>query len=793
MPSVRDKLAGAWERAKGWLLARGAVLISLAVTLAALWLYGAIFIGERPGFLYDFLSRQELATFDLRFRMRDERQPDPRIVIVDVDQKSQEVLGRWPFSRGHFARMLDALREDGARVAAFDITFSQPDESVKPIQVLRERLAKQGAAASPALARELARLEEQFDYDKQFATAIQRFRHVVLGNFFLYSDTDLKGLDNATLDRFADLAAYHPFPQVRAAASARGAASYRNLVGLFDERGILPRGAEANLDVFTSTLPVDTSSAGFFNVFADPDGVVRRSNLTLPYGRSADRADWDLFASLDLQAMRFYLDVPNEQVVLNFGAAGVENIEIGPTFIKPDDLGRVIINFRGGARTYRYVSIADVVQRNFSPGTFRDKLVLIGATATGIGDHRATPFVAVGYPAVEIHANVIDNALHEDFIRRGPLQVAFDIAAIVLFGVPLGLLLGLLPAKRIWMGLLVIVPFLGLVHLAFVMGNWWLNVVAPVALTLAPNVIGLSLFRIYIEEREKRRTHDAFRQYISPEVIRRLLKSPDSVKPRKIVLTTLFTDVPGFTTVAEQADAQEVAHLLNDYLTEMTRVVFVNQGTLDKYIGDALMAFWGAPFDEAEHAQKACRAGLMMVARLAELKQQWRAEGKPILDIRVGINSGVASVGNMGSRLRYGYTVIGDSVNLASRLEGMNKVYGSRILVSEDTRARDVEGEFLFREMDLIRVQGRFQPVAVYELVALAKDGGDWPERIAAFEAGLRAYRERDWLGARVIFERLLDRWPDDNPAQLFLARCDDYLLQAPAPHWDGVYVAKEK
>jgi adenylate cyclase len=356
-------------------------------------------------------------------------------------------------------------------------------------------------------------------------------------------------------------------------------------------------------------------------------------------------------------------------MVLEYGAAGIAGIDFGASLrVVPDPIGRATINYKGPVRTYPYVSLADVVARKFPPGTFRGKIVLVGASATGIGDLRSTPYGGLDYPGVEIHANVIDNMLHQNFLLRGPRQVLVDLILIFLCGLPLGLWLALAQPRWLLLGLLLIVPLTSGVYYAFLQG-WWLNFSIP-ALTLVSNVGMVALYRALVEEREKRRVRGAFGQYLSAEVIRRLLESPELVEPRKTEITVMFSDIRGFTTISEKLDAQELALLLNDYLTSMTQVVFAQNSTLDKYIGDAVMAFWGAPFEEPGHAASACRAALEMLERLAALQARWRAEGKSRIEIGIGLNTGVASVGNMGSQLRYGYTAMGDAVNLASRLEG---------------------------------------------------------------------------------------------------------------------------
>jgi len=781
---------------RDWWKHKGSLAISLVITLLSLGAYQFVFVGENRGTIAAYISRMELASLDARFGWRGEAKPDPRIVIVAIDQKSQEVLGRWPFPRSNFAKMLDALREDGARVVTFDVTYSKPDEASEPVRRLRAQLEeqqKQGAKIDPKLLAEIQRFEQESDYDKQFAQAIERFPKVVLGNFFLYSDADMAGVNDASLDLYAHLLAYFPYPQARAA-TTKGEQSYVNLIKLYSDLQLLPRGAQANMPLFTDALNADSANkaSGFFNVFPDADGVVRRAPLAIPYGRSRNRSEWDLYASIDVQTIRFFLDLPLEKIVLKFGDTGIDSLEFGASnIVIPDEIGRMMINYQGGARSYTYLSIADVVNKNFPPGTFKDKIVLVGATATGIGDLRTTPFGQLDYPGVEIHANVIDNILNQKFLSRDAEQVILDLILIFLFGIPLGMWLALTQPKWMWVGLFLIFPFGILVYYAFKQGAW-LNFVVP-AFALFSNTGIVALHRVLFEEREKRKVRGAFQQYLSPEVIRRLLENPELVKPRKTELSVMFSDIRGFTTISEQLDAQELANLLNVYLGDMTRIVFRNQGTLDKYIGDAVMAFWGAPFEEPGHGIKACRSALQMMQRLGELQKEWKAKGYPHLDIGLGINTGIASVGNMGSDLRYGYTAMGDSVNLASRLEGLNKEYGTHIILSESAYNGSRAPDFLFRELDLIRVKGKLQPVTIFELVAFREGARDAFELIELFGKGRSCYKRRDWRQAQGHFEKILQRWPDDGPSKVFYQRCEEYLLEEPASDWDGVYVMKHK
>ncbi|HUO36068.1 MAG TPA: adenylate/guanylate cyclase domain-containing protein [Candidatus Acidoferrum sp.] len=776
-------------------LHRGALSISLAITLLSLFFYMVTFVGERPMPLSEFLTRLELDTLDARFQFRGAVRPDPRIIIIDIDQRSQEVLGHWPFPRVYFAQLLDALRQDGAKVVAFDITFSKPDETPLPLRTLAAQLEeeKRRQTPDPAVMKEIDALEKKYDYDQQFADAIQRFGNVVLGDYFLYTKADLEGVSAQTLDRYANLLDYFPFPQVRPLPSAGGVKGRINLIDQYANQYMLPQGAEANTQLLTDALVTGKGAAGFFNVFVDPDGVVRRSVLALPYGRDADRSNWDFYASIDVQALRMFLGLSEQDTILDYGGAGVVSVEFGHDLvIHPDGVSRMMINFRGPARTYPYVSFADAAMGKFPQGTFKDKLVLVGASATGIGDLRVTPYGSLDFPGVEVHANLIDNVLNRQFLRRGAPQVLTDIGFIVLFGIGLGVWLALVQPRWMFLGVAMLVPFAAVVYFAFLHGSW-LNFIMPSAFTLVPNVGLVALYRVLVEEQEKRRVRSAFQQYVSPEVIRRLLLDPHLVQPRKTEITVLFSDIRGFTSISEQLDAQELANLLNEYLTEMTRLIFLYKGTLDKYIGDAVMAIWGAPFDEPRHADPCCLAALSMLDRLSEMQEDWRKDGRPVLEIGVGINTGSASVGNMGSKLRYGYTALGDSVNLASRLEGLNKEYGTKIIISEYTFRSVTPEFFLLRELDMIRVKGKLQPVVIYELLSNQVASNNGPELVEEFSKAREAYKLRQWREAREKFEEVLKRWPEDGPSRLFLGRCEEYLEEEPDADWDGVYVMKHK
>jgi adenylate cyclase len=357
--------------------------------------------------------------------------------------------------------------------------------------------------------------------------------------------------------------------------------------------------------------------------------------------------------------------------------------------------------------------------------------------------------------------------------------------------------MALVSPRWMWFGAFLIAPLVAADYFAFLRG-WWLNFGVP-ALTLSSNVLLVSLYRALFEEKEKRRVRSAFGQYLSPEVIRRLLVNPRLVEPRKTNITVMFSDIRGFTTISEKLDAQDLANFLNQYLSDMTSLVFEHHGTLDKYIGDAVMAFWGAPFEEPGHAARACDTALKMMERVRDMQKKWESEGKPHLDIGIGLNTGVASVGNMGSALRYGYTALGDTVNLSSRLEGLNKDYGTHVLVNETTFAAAKDDGFLFRELDLIRVKGKLQPVTIYELIGRATENSTYGtpdevrQRLELFRQAHELYCKRRWEDAQKSFHAILDKWPDDGPSRAYWKRCQEYLFDEPPSGWDGVFTMTHK
>jgi adenylate cyclase len=802
-PNVQKQrfLFNFYELLQSWWRHRVSFLISVIITFAALSLYFYTYIAEHSNPLLVFFERLELNALDTRFRLRPEKltPPDPRIAIVDIDQHSQEVLGKWPFSRNTFAEMLDVLREDGAKVVAFDITFDKPDQTVAPMRDLSAQLRKrktQGEPVDSKLERDVQNLVAEYDTDKRFGAAIDRFGPVVLGNFF-FSKEEVQEKDQASLNQYADLVQWYSLSQ-NSLNPATGKQDFVSLVNRYFVNEARFTATVANIPALINPDNNGPSTMGFFNVVPDVDGVLRRALLVVPFSRTGDAAEAELYGSLEVQTVRLYFGVPADKLTVNYSQTGIVSLQFGDKLqVKTDPLTRLAVNYHGRSHTYPYYSIADVVQHKLHPETFRNRIVLVGPSATGIADLRTPPYGGIDYPGVEEHANIIDNMLNHGFLVRGVKQELLDLVLIFFFGIPVGIWMALVAPRWMWFGVSLLIPLAILDYASFVRG-WWLNFSVP-ALTLGGNVLLVSLYRALIEEKEKRRVRNAFGQYLSPEVIRRLLLNPQLVEPRKTDITVMFSDIRGFTTISEKLDAQELALFLNQYLSDMTKLVFETQGTLDKYIGDAVMAFWGAPFEEPGHAAKGCVSALEMMKRVREMQKKWEAEGKPKLDIGIGLNTGVASVGNMGSALRYGYTALGDTVNLSSRLEGLNKDYGTHILVNETTYAAVKDDGFLFRELDLIRVKGKFQPVILYELIGrkgelnVYGDAEQLRVRMELFERARELYRKRQWEPAQKTFQDILDKWPDDGPSRTYWKRCQEYLFEEPPMGWDGVFTMTHK
>ena len=740
-----------------------------SLTLGSILLVVMLFFSGLP-----ILDLTELTTYDLRFLSRDQVQPSPAVVLAVIDEKSLNTEGRWPWPRSKLATLVDLLSHDGARVIGFDIGFLEPDENSQ-LALLNQVAQKVDALAihHPDLTDFLNESKKHADNDLALARAIQSSSAaVVLGYFFHMSEADLNyRLEQRDIDRQLQGISTSKYPFITYKEPAK------NIAPFF--RAYVP---ESNLAMLTAVA----SSAGYFNFKNDQDGVIRWMPLMLQGGE-------DLFPPLAISVVWHYLGKP--PLTVQVGHYGVDGIQMGKRFIPSDDNGRLLINYLGPPMTFPHFSISDILSGKFAKGTFTDKIVLVGATATGISDLKSTP-VSTAHPGVELHATVIDNILTQNFLTRPTWSRIYDLLAIITLGVLLGVVLPRIGAlKGLLFALALCVVYVGIARWLFVNLRVWLNVVYPL-LVLAVNYTVLSVYDYVTEEREYEHIKGAFQHYVSPDVIDEIMQYPEKLNlgGERRVLTVLFSDVQNFTAIAESMDSVKLVELLNEYLTAMTDIVLKYRGTLDKYIGDAIMAFYGAPIARADHAFLACYTAIGMVEELQKLREVWAARKLPQLNMRLGIHMGEATVGNMGSAKRFDYTVMGDTVNLASRLEGLNKAYGTAILLTEDT-AWVVEGSFVLREIDMVQVVGRKQPVRIYEL--LAATGTSLPkaqeEAYSAYATGLEAYRQQSWDEALELFQHSLALWPQDGPSRTMVERCQIYQQASPPEEWDGVFAHTHK
>ena len=602
--------------------------------------------------------------------------PLDEIIIVSIDDKSLQTLGRWPWPRDYFASAIDVLNQSA--VIGIDVSFFEPAEG-----------------------------------DTELANSLKNSTVVLAMEYTSFSTKDGE---------------------------------------LYGESLLKP----------TTTLGTSGTdfSIGFVNFDPDLDGVLRSF---IPHISGIE--DHDHFSV----------------VVVNQFIGSTLNLESS----------EMLINFYEQPGGYEYISFSDVYNNQPDLPDFNGKIILIGATAADLHDVHTVPISDQEMPGVEIHANLIQSILTRDY-----LFYQDDISAIgvvFLFALLTGLLLYRL---KIYMAT-ILLAVLAVIYILFSIYTFdsgtILNILHP--LLSIPLVYIPLLVTFYLtEEKSRKWITDVFGKYVSPVVIANLIENPDMINlgGEKRNITIFFSDIRGFTSISEKLKPEDLVHLLNEYLTEMTTIIINNQGLVDKYMGDAIMAFWGAPLDHPIHAEIACSSSLEMMDKLRQLQKKWKKEGIPSFDIGIGLNSGDAIVGNMGSDTRFDYTAMGDNVNLASRLEGLNKLYGTNIVISENTYKK-VKDKFETRKLDVVKVKGKKKPILIYELLSrkdtLSKKHRDFNIQ---YETSLELYFKRKWKLAINAFQEAL-KIKDDTAARMFIHRCQEFLKNPPPKEWDGVWEMKTK
>jgi adenylate cyclase len=713
-----------------------------------------------------FVNQLDAIIYDYRLRLTMPGTVDERVVILDIDEKSLKDEGRWPWSRNRLALLLDKLFEKyRVAVLGFDIVFAEKDES-SGIRVL-EQLGRSSLRDLPQFRSAVSQIAPKLDYDRLFAESM-RGRRVILGYYFSEGE-----------GKQARVSGELPPP-------------------------VLPEGSFAGRPVaitrfggYGANLPELQRSAaggGHFNPLPDArDGVTRRVPILIEH-RGA------YYEALSLAVVRALLGFPPVVAGIAGGAedyAGLEWLDVptqrGALRVPVDQNVCVLVPYRGPQQSFRYVSASDVLNDRVDPALLKDKIVLMGATAPGLLDLRSTPVQAI-YPGVEIHANLIAGILDQNIKMKPAYVIGIEVVVLLFSGL---LLVFLMPVLSPFVSALVTGGVLGAVvgtNLALWQEG---NLVVPLASALLA-IIGLFALNMswgyFIEARSKRLITGLFGRYVSPALVDEMARNPETVSMEgdSREMSMLFSDVRGFTTISERMDPKELSRFMNEFLTPLTEVIYRHRGTVDKYMGDCVMAFWGAPLADPNHARNAVLAGLEMQATLKGLQARFREKGWPEIKAGVGVNSGQVRVGNMGSQMRIAYTVMGDAVNLASRLEGITKQYGVDMVVGENTRG--ALPDFLFRELDRVRVKGKDEPVAIYEpLGERAALGPEIQEQVGLFHQALRHYRAQDWDQAELALYNLQKMSLDTELYRIYARRVAYLREHPPGAGWDGVWVFETK
>ena len=712
-----------------------------------------------------FITQLDNIIYDARLRFTMPGSVDDRIVILDIDERSLAVadLGRWPWGRDKLSGLIQKLFDKyGVAIVGFDVVFAERDES-SGIKVL-EQLSKRELANVPEFTRTLPQLRSQLDHDAMFARTIKG-RPVVLGYYFNSREdaTETGALPKSVLPA--------------------GTFSGRNIQ--FSQW----MGYGSNLQ----ELQAAAAGAGHFNPLVDDDGVTRRIPMLQEYKGK-------YYEALSLAMVRTLLN--NPPVTPGFatdkssgkGYSGLEWLDVGPLRIPVDDTVSAYVPYRGKARSFPYISLADVYFDKVPLERLKNKITLIGTSAPALFDLRSAPVESV-YPGVEIHANMIAGILDRNIKQKPPYILAAEVVLLALGGIFLAIVFPFLsPLRATLVSVLALILATG-VNVAVWSGGGVILPLATSLLMVAALFTGNMAYGYFIESRSKRQFTELFGQYVPPELVDKMAEDPEkySMEPRSAELTILFSDVRGFTSISEALSPKELAEYINDYLTSMSTIIRSRyKGTLDKYIGDAIMAFWGAPIDDAEHARHGVIAAIEMQQQCTALNDRFSARGWPTMKIGVGLNSGNVRVGDMGSQVRRAYTAMGDAVNVASRLEGRTKYYGVGILVGEATKAQ--VADVVFREIDKIKVKGKDEALTIYEPIGVQSEVDKAVlDELKIWHATLKAYRSRLWDQAELNLVNLERMSPELVLYKLYSERIKlNRNANLPAD-WEGVTAFDEK
>ncbi|ABK44366.1 adenylate/guanylate cyclase [Magnetococcus marinus MC-1] len=704
-----------------------------------------------PSTLFVQLDHQ---IYDTQLRTTMPGRLESQIVILDVDERSLARVGRWPWPRNQLAQLVNTLFDQyQINSLGFDFVFAEEDKA-GGLEVL-EHLATGPLKDFPLFQTTFAKLRPTLLHDTIFARALTD-RPVVMGYYFKQRN-DKGGQSGqlppplATLDKLEA----QQFP------------------------GMQPESFGANLQI----LQNQAREGGFFdNPLVDQDGVFRRVPLLQVHNGG-------IYGSLALNLLRTALGTPTLSISPTGDAIWLDD---GAFRIPVDRDMAVLVPYMGPQGSFPYISAADVLEGRVAQDKLEGRIVLMGTTAPGLLDLRSTPVQHV-YPGVEIHANIIAGIMDGRIKSRPAEMFLIELSALLVLGILLTLLL---PRLSPMLGTLLTASSLAAVVVATLL-TWQKGMVMHVGLLLSLTIL-LYIYHMaygfFVESRSKRQISKTFGQYIPSELVDEMTASGSdvSIGGESRTMTVLFSDVRSFTTISEGLKPDELTSLMNSFLTPMTRVIHENRGTIDKYMGDAIMAFWGAPLHDPEHTRHAVRSAFQMIEAMQALSVAFKAKGWPELKIGVGINTGTMNVGNMGSEFRMAYTVLGDAVNLGSRLEGLTKQYGVDIILGQGSKAEVVD--LVCRELDLVRVKGKAEPIAIYEPVGFTSEVDEARlSELEQYHQALSLYRQQQWQEAEALLTALQTAEPSRMIYQIYLDRIAHFKVEPPDELWDGVFTHTSK
>lgn len=694
--------------------------------------------------------------YDLQLKTyiyRKHPRPSAAIAIVDIDDKSLQAEGHWPWARSKLADLITRLHNNGAVVIAFDMFFSEKEPNIAD-QVFTK--VSVDPSATPEISDFLKQQIPQFDNDVIFANALSKGINILAISFL-------------------------PRPQMQNAlppALLPITKQQSKEFNLYNAQG------------FIASIPELQQAArlgGFINIFADGDGIFRHVPLLIEFNNN-------LYPSLALQAVISFIGAPIQLVTPAYGnTQELEGIQLGNTLIPIDIKGQALIPFIGKSFTFPYYSATDILHDRIPKQLIQGKIIFVGTSATGLGDLKPTA-VENPYPGVEIQASIANGILDNQFSYKPAWTYGANLLITILFGLLSAFIFPYLGARS--SGLIIVILPLALLYinnLLWEQTGLVLSVLEPSLLVLISAILNL-IYGYLFETRRRERIKAMFGQYVPEKHIDEMLKTTSEYGLRgdDREMSVLFADIRGFTTISEGLTASQLVDLLNTYFTPMTEIIFKNRGTIDKYVGDLIMAFWGAPLKDKNHARHAIESAISMQEKTKEMAKLLKDKNWPDIHIGIGINSGMMSVGDMGSQYRRNYTVLGDNVNLASRVESLTKFYGANIMVTEATQQNQTK--FIFRKLDRVRVKGKSQGIEIYDV--LGRIDTLTPElenELREYNRGLDAYFNQQWDLAAQIMESLHQQHPDTKIYKVYIDRINEYKQHPQPADWDGVYTHTSK